>query len=129
MHGKDQVKKLPITVQNEGMMYNPINMQVEDENRLQDKDSREKNKKKRYEARYNAEEQTRSETLAEDERLDNMSLQKVSHQRVAEELNRGFDILTNGGLQGGLAQINATNYMKQAPKAWDRISPKNGNTV
>ena len=51
-------------------MYNPINMQVEDENRLHDKDNREKNKKKRYEARYNAEEQTRSETLAEDERLD-----------------------------------------------------------
>ena len=51
-------------------MYNPINMQVEDENRLKDKDNREKNKKKRYEARYNAEEQTRSETLAEDERLD-----------------------------------------------------------
>jgi len=34
IHGKDQVKKLPITVQNEGMMYNPINMQVEDEQRL-----------------------------------------------------------------------------------------------
>ena len=56
MHGKDQVKKLPVTVQNEGMMYNPINMQVEDEGRLQDKDNREKNKKKRYEARYDAEE-------------------------------------------------------------------------
>lgn len=34
VHGKDQVKKLPVTVQNEGMMYNPINMRVEDENRL-----------------------------------------------------------------------------------------------
>ena len=51
-------------------MYNPINMQVEDETRLQDKDQREKNKKKRYEARYNAEETTRKETLAEQERLD-----------------------------------------------------------
>ena len=61
------------------MMYNPINMQVEDETRLQDKDNREKNKKKRYEARYVAEETTRSETLAENERLDKMSLQKVSH--------------------------------------------------
>ena len=108
-------------------MYNPINMQVEDETRLQDKDNREKNKKKRYEARYNAEEQTRSETLAEDERLDQMKLQKVSHQRVAEELNRGFDILTNGGLQGGLAQVNATSYMKPAQKAWDRISPRNAS--
>ena len=30
-HGKDQVKKLPITVQNEGLMYNPVSMKIEDE--------------------------------------------------------------------------------------------------
>lgn len=29
-HGLDQVKKLPITVQNEGLMYNPVNMKIED---------------------------------------------------------------------------------------------------
>ena len=45
--------------------------------------------------------------------------------RVAEEINRGFDVITNGDLRGGLAQINATNFMQQQPKAWDRISPKN----
>ena len=60
-------------------MYNPINMQVEDENRLKDRDQREKNKKKRYEVRYVADESTRAETLAEQERLDQMSLKKVSH--------------------------------------------------
>ena len=60
-------------------MYNPINMQVEDEQRLADKDQREKNKKKRYEARHNVEETVREETLAEQERLDQMSLKKVSH--------------------------------------------------
>lgn len=32
-------------------MYNPINMKVEDQQRLIDKDIRDKNKKKRYEAR------------------------------------------------------------------------------
>jgi len=52
-----------------------------------------------------------------------MALTKVSHQRVAEELNRGFDILTNGGLRGGLAKMQATGFMQQAPKAWDRITP------
>lgn len=30
-HGLDQVKKLPLTVQNEGLMYNPVNMKIEDE--------------------------------------------------------------------------------------------------
>ena len=32
-------------------MYNPINMEVGDEQRLKEKDLREKNKKKRYELR------------------------------------------------------------------------------
>lgn len=52
IHGQDQVKKLPITVQNEGMMYNPVNMNIEDEKRLKERDLREKNKKARFELRY-----------------------------------------------------------------------------
>lgn len=105
-------------------MYNPINMVVEDEKRLQEKDLREKNKKARYQVRYVAEDTTRKEQLAEQERNDKMSLSKVSRQRVAEELNRGFDILTNNELRGGLAQIEATEYMKSAPKVWDQICSK-----
>ena len=46
-------------------MYNPINMNIEDEERLNEKDVREKNKKKRYEVRYDAEQMTRKEMLAE----------------------------------------------------------------
>ena len=46
-------------------MYNPVNMHVEDEERLKEKDQREKNKKKRYEVRYDAEQVTRKEQLAE----------------------------------------------------------------
>mmetsp|Transcript_29804 Transcript_29804/g.36990 ORF Transcript_29804/g.36990 Transcript_29804/m.36990 type:complete len:110 (+) Transcript_29804:810-1139(+) len=103
------------------MMYNPINMVVEDEQRLQEKDQREKNKKARYGIRYEADSATRNEMLAEMERLDKMSLKKVSHKRVAEELGRGFDILTNDKLQGGLAKIEATQYMRDVPKVWDQI--------
>jgi hypothetical protein len=46
-------------------MYNPVNMHVEDEARLKEKDLREKNKKRRYEVRYDYEQCTRKETLAE----------------------------------------------------------------
>ena len=70
VHGKDQVKKLPITVQNEGLMYNPVNMKIEDEKRLFERDLREKNKKARFEVRYDVEQQTRKEGLAEQDRLD-----------------------------------------------------------
>ena len=55
-------------------MYNPINMQVDDEQRLQGFDQREKNKKARYGIRYEADANTRAEMIAEQERLDKMSL-------------------------------------------------------
>jgi len=45
------------------MMYNPISMAIEDENRLKEKDQREKNKKKRYETRYIFEETVLTESL------------------------------------------------------------------
>lgn len=51
-------------------MYNPVNMKIEDEDRLKQKDQREKDKKQRYEIRFMAEKQTRKETLAEQDRLD-----------------------------------------------------------
>ena len=43
-----------------------------------------KNKKKRYEVRYDAEQMTRKEMLAEQDRLDNMKLNNVSYKRVEE---------------------------------------------
>lgn len=46
-------------------MYNPINCVVEDEQRLQEKDTRDKNKKARFNIRYVADRTTREETLAE----------------------------------------------------------------
>lgn len=65
---------------------------------MADKDQRDKNKKARFGVRYEADAATREEMLAEQDRVEHMSLNKVSHRRVAEELNRGFDILTNDQL-------------------------------
>ena len=63
-------------------MYNPVNMVVEDENRLKEKDLREKNKKRRYEVRYDADQMTRKEQLAEQDRIDNMALNKIKFERI-----------------------------------------------
>ena len=98
-HGKDQVKKLPITVQNEGLLYNPVNMHIEDHDRLYQKDLREKNKRKRFEVRYDVEADTRKEGMAQFEREQQMKLNKVSMERYKEQLQRGFDILTNDPLE------------------------------
>ena len=36
-------------------MYNPVSMKIEDEQRLYERDLREKNKKKRFEVKYDVE--------------------------------------------------------------------------
>lgn len=105
VHGKDQVKKLPLTVQNEGLMYNPVSMKIEDEKRLYEKDLREKNKKARYEVRYDVEALARKEGLAEQDRQDTMKLNKISGLRFREETARGFDILTNNKMEGAATTI------------------------
>ena len=94
-HGKDEVKKLPISVQNEGLLYNPINMHIEDQDRLYQKDLREKNKRKRFEVRYDVEADTRKEGMAQFDRMQEMGQNKISMDRYKEQLSRGFDIITN----------------------------------
>ena len=81
-------------------MYNPVNMKIEDEKRLYERDLREKNKKARYEVRFDVEQIVRKESLAEQDRLDHLKLAKVSGMRFKEETQRGFDILNNGKLEG-----------------------------
>lgn len=77
-------------------------MVVEDQQRLDEKDVREKNKKKRYEVRQQVEVATREEGLAEMERLDEMALRRISHKHTEEQVGRGFNILTNGDLPNSL---------------------------
>jgi hypothetical protein len=38
IHGLNEVKKLPLTVQMEGLMYNPVSMKIEAPERLKEKD-------------------------------------------------------------------------------------------
>lgn len=76
-------------------MYNPINMHIEDRDRLYQKDLRDKNKRKRFEVRYDVEADTRKEGMAQFERDQAMKVNKISMKRYEEQLNRGFDILTN----------------------------------
>ena len=76
-------------------MYNPINMHIEDRDRLYQKDLRDKNKRKRFEVRYDVEAETRKEGMAQFERDQTMKVNKISMKRYEEQLNRGFDILTN----------------------------------
>ena len=89
-------------------MYNPINMKIEDEERLYEKDLREKNKKKRYEVKYDVETYMRKNGLAEQDREKQMTLNKFAQnqdQAQREQIERGFDIITNGNFEKSKTQL------------------------
>lgn len=112
-------------------MYNPINMKVEDPQRLVDKDIRDKNKKKRYEVRQQVEIQTREEGLAEQDRTDNMALRRISHKHTEEQVGRNFNILTNGDLPNGLRIIKdqKQDFLKKPAETWTHISSADPSAV
>lgn len=72
---------------------------------------------------------TRKETLAEQDRLQNMQLNKIKYERVQEEVERGFNIITNGELPLGLRKLDSCKYMKPQVAVWDRLSPKAGDVA
>jgi hypothetical protein len=81
-------------------MYNPVNMKIEDQERLYERDLREKNKRKRFELRYDVEAMTRKQGIADQIRAEEQKMNKMSYLKYKEELERGFDILTNDPLTG-----------------------------
>ena len=51
-----------------------------------------------------------------------MKLNKVSYKRGEEQVGRGFDILTNGGIQ--VRSGPNDDLMKKEKSAWERLSPR-----
>jgi hypothetical protein len=103
-------------------MYDPVNMHIVDKERLIEKDQREKNKKARYEVRYDVEAVTRKEGLADQDLKEKMKLNKISGLRYKEETARGFDILTNEKLDGPATNIKMDQVSNSGPiKCWNNV--------
>lgn len=118
------MEKLPKAWREEGSLYNPINCYIQDEQRLYDKDLKDKNKRKRYELRYDLERQIHKEGLSEEERSKQIGLNKIHHGRFTEGLNRGFDILTNSKFNDKTDVGSKTVYephCKKPEKLWTKI--------
>jgi hypothetical protein len=123
-HGQDWVQKLPKSWKEEGGLYNPINGKIEDEKRLWERDLKEKNKRKRFELRYDMERQIRKDGLSEEERLATITVNKVNIQRFKDTTARGFDIMTNKKFNNETDQGSKTLYapfVKAPASTWTKI--------
>lgn len=112
-------------------MYNPVNMKIEDNERLYEKDLREKNKRQRFEVKYDVEAKTRKDGMRDFDKSLQQKINKVSHMRFKEETERGFDILTNDPHSGPQASKTMYNPRVQQPRGvWTKaISTCNKNLM
>ena len=46
----------------------------------------------------------------------------MKYERVQEEVERGFNIITNGELPTGLSKLESTKFMKPKVAVWDKLS-------
>lgn len=123
-HGQDWVQKLPKSWKEEGGLYNPINGKIEDEKRLWERDLKEKNKRKRFELRYDMERKVHKQALGEEERQSKISLNKINVQRFRDTTDRGFDILTNKHFNNAAdkeSKVVHEPQVKPPPSTWTKI--------
>lgn len=123
-HGKDWVQKLPKSWKEEGGLFNPINGRIEDQKRLYERDLKEKNKRKRYELRYDMERNFHKRALGDEERNAQISMNKINVLRFNDTTARGFDILTNKQYNISADTGSKTIYepnVKPAPSTWTKI--------
>eukprot|EP00826_Nyctotherus_ovalis_P010737 TRINITY_DN12815_c0_g1_i5.p1 TRINITY_DN12815_c0_g1~~TRINITY_DN12815_c0_g1_i5.p1 ORF type:complete len:247 (+),score=96.52 TRINITY_DN12815_c0_g1_i5:639-1379(+) len=122
VHGKNQVKKLPVSVQKEGLMYNPVDMRVDDAERLQEKERRERQKKQRYELRHGIEENLRVKSIEEYEKSELQKRNRMHPRKYMEFTERGFDIFTNKKFDDPEEpKVVHKPLVPERPRVWDVI--------
>lgn len=74
-------------------MFNPVNNSVVNKERLNNHDLKEKNKKKRYEIRYDIEDHYRNKQVEGELKQEYNANKKISYNRYRNTDNRGYDIV------------------------------------
>lgn len=77
----------------EGSLYNPINMSIVDDTELKIADKKARDKKRRYELRYDIETHYRNKGLEKEKLNEELKNKKLSYQRFKGIDERGFNIL------------------------------------
>jgi len=121
IHGKDQIEKLPNGVKySEGALYQPINMRVVDEKRLQEIDMKKKMAKQRYNARYDYEKEVKDKDVVFDDKVNEQTLNRIRHERFMETRYRGYNIINNAPFQGKDSEKLYDPLTKPAASLWQR---------
>lgn len=116
--GLERFKNMPQCSKGKSDIYNLINLKTIDPESMKNMVSEEKNKKKRYEIKYQLENYYREQNLKQQEKKEEIKNGKASYQRIKEEDNRQFDILN---LSEKPFKQNINKYKKGNMSEWERL--------
>ncbi len=91
-HGKDFIKGMPEIVKKEGMLINPVSNVILDEERLKLKEEVDYNKKKRYETRYEVEQEYLQRNQIEKDMEDDKIMRRINPDKYIDYVPRGISI-------------------------------------
>ena len=91
--GIERFNNLPKCVKGKSDIYNLINLKTVDQKEMDRMIQEEKNKRQRYEIKYQLEKYYRNENLKKQDKLDNRKNGKASYLRYKEQDNRQYDII------------------------------------
>jgi hypothetical protein len=124
--GKDRVLRLPKKVQEQGLLYNPVNQLILDEERLTAFDIKQKNKKKRYERKNDIEEFILRKGISYSERDETRKMNKKCYDYYREADNRGYDIVNfDKNYNKYKDNLNLKDHMND----WDLLKNKSSTTT
>jgi len=122
-HGKHQIDKLPPTIKNrETIIFDPTREVPEAIKML---DQKKKEAMKKYELRYKVEEQIKTRDFEQQDKVEQMKLQRINDKKFTEHLDKGFDIITMNDYDKSQLKYVA----KPAQTKWEKLRITSNNAL
>jgi len=114
-HGKSKLERLPPTIKNrETIIFDPTREVPE---AIKILDQKKKDAMKKYEVRYQVENQLRERDFDTQDKVEQMKLARINDKKFTEHLDKGFDILTLNEYDKNNLQYTA----KPVPSKWEKL--------
>jgi len=114
---------IPPSIKHRASAYwNVINHKQSNADQLKQMDLAEDERKERFKNRYLVENNLHSRDIASDQIENERRLNRMSHERFAEPMRRGYDIVTHDAFQGRHSKPPYLPYPGPAPDVWERVS-------
>lgn len=116
--GLERFKNMPQCSKGKSDIYNLINLNTIDPESMKNMIEEEKNKKKRYELKYQLENYYREQNLKAQDKKEKNKEGKASYQRIKEEDNRLYDIMN---LTEKPFKQHMSHFKKGNMSEWERL--------